>query len=40
MQLSIFTGLRHRGEDPNQWLFDKSRPVLVANTFDSCFRSH
>ena len=40
VQLSIFTGLRHRGEDPNQWLFDKSRPVLVANTFDSCFRSH
>ena len=39
MQLSIFTGLRHRGEDPNQWLCDKSRPVLIAK-FDSYFRSH
>ena len=39
VQLSIFTGLRHRGEDPNQWLCDKSRPVLIAK-FDSCFKSY
>jgi len=31
MQLSIFTGFRYRGEDPNQWLCDESRPVLLLS---------